>query len=275
MSFLHQAKDDTTGDVYRWVSAGLDWTGASYPGPNSPVPSSISVYGSPAASGSSTWASTLAGSPLSGANNPTLSDGAYITNAIGQTLKIQSEDGDPLLLTSKDASVDNAGNVDIYPGLSLGVAGATATIRGGNSSTDGGDLVCTSGAGSTSSGDTRIGTGSASGQSGSVIITTAIAGLAGGVQITPATSSTGNGPNVNIEAGDSVAGGTTAGSLLLAAGSGPTGGNVDLTPGNGATKGKLRIIIPGGPTYLWPETDGSAGDVLKTDGAGNLYWEAP
>lgn len=45
MPYLMQALDDTDSTVHRWVSDSLDWPGNDYSGPNSPVASSVAVYG--------------------------------------------------------------------------------------------------------------------------------------------------------------------------------------------------------------------------------------
>jgi hypothetical protein len=64
-------------------------------------------------------------------------------------------------------------------------------------------------------------------------------------------------------------------------GQGGAGAYIRIPEDRDSGTGGIRIFAPAGIPgnnsidFVIPADEGSAGDVLKTDGAGNLYWEAP
>ncbi len=128
---------------------------------------------------------------------------------------------------------DTGGTVNIYAG------GNNGGLDNGDPVAGGGDINLTSGYGGDNSGTFA---GSSGGPAGDITI-------AGGV-----------------------------GGDALTDGSGGRGGHVTIVPGAGGagagagSTGPLGDLILGHASHIWPETDGSAGQALTTDGGGNLQF---
>ena len=96
---------------------------------------------------------------------------------------------------------------------------------------------------------------------------------AGDVELFSGTSATDEGGFIHIIAGDGGDGATfgIGGEILITAGSSTSnqpGGDIVITPGTSAGPNG-NIILDG---LNWPQADGTADYVLKTDGAGQLSW---
>ncbi len=146
----------------------------------------------------------------------------------------------------------------------LGPAGLSAQSNNNNAG-DSGDVTLVSGnAPLNSSGDVLISTGTAGSGSGTVRIKTgdSSAAAAGNIIIQPGSSGAGPNPFVSVIA-DSVSVSGTVGNeasfSLYSSGGQPTTFTTD--PSASAQ------------TYTLPPSDGTAGQVLSTDGSGNLSWE--
>lgn len=81
---------------------------------------------------------------------------------------------------------------------------------------------------------------------------------------------------VRLIAGNSSGEEAKGASVELSAGTGDEGGDVELAPGlGGTTNGRVKIFLPSGGIITFPDDVGAAGQVLSTDGAGNLSWITP
>lgn len=131
------------------------------------------------------------------------------------------------------------------------------------------------------------------------------AGNAGDVALDPGDSTAGNGGSVVAAGGD---GSVDGGDINLSGGTGTAGdgGDINLTPGSGGTnQGVVNVLPPAGGTapelrlfedaasgtdyvalkapaalaaswtFTFPVDDGTPGQVLQTDGAGNTSWVNP
>jgi len=148
-----------------------------------------------------------------------------------------------------------AGDSDA-PVVSPGLSGYVE-IRGGNVSTAGGGAA----------GRVRLlggNTTSGSAAGGDVILTsgTGFGGFASGaIQIATAGSNgAGDSASVSIDTGDALTSG------------GSNSGHITLTTGN-ANGNQGDIILDAGTALTWPTADGTAGQAMVTDGAGNLSFD--
>lgn len=91
----------------------------------------------------------------------------------------------------------------------------------------------------------------------------------GSVTLNAGAGSNTAGGNVNITAGSSIAG--TAGGVTISCGSGLLGTGVRLVSSQASvTVNGSDITLNAGAALNWPHADGTSGQVITTDGAGNL-----
>lgn len=154
-----------------------------------------------------------------------------------------------------------------------GVTSGTASLYTGVATTASGSIFIQPGDAGTNPGGVTVRGGNATGSGNG-----GLAQLLGGQG-----AGTGDGADVSVTGGaalgsgdggraDLVAGaGATGGSVLVAGANGSVvGGDVLVRAGNGPTPGDLIFQGGGGTQLIWPPADGAAGEVLATDGLGNL-----
>jgi len=159
-----------------------------------------------------------------------------------------------------------------------GLMGGFADLRAGDGVTaDGGDMSVSAGAGATVGGSLALaaGDGPAGGGSASLL---AGNGSGGGNITVSAGTGVSLGGTVTISAGDDTGTSGDAGTIFLTPGSATNGaglgdgGSLVLSVGLASGSGSNGSLIFDYAT--WPAADGSSGQVLTTDGAGNLNWGA-
>jgi len=236
----------------------------------------------------------------SGADNDTINTAvaAGATNAAGTPLTM-SADGGSLITSSAGLSGEDGGVISLTSGAGegVGIGGAvTATGGAGGASGAGGALTLIAGAGGSTSGAGGAVTITAGGAAGST------GGAGGAVAITGGAGNVTKGGDASICGGDGV--GVDGGDATLCGGDSDTGagGSIILQPGSGATDGTISVsagtsatemrfydvaadnyvgfraadVLSADTSFVWPTADGSAsGDVLITDGSGNLSFASP
>ncbi len=220
-------------------------------------------------------ASTGGGAQLSGGSGAT---GGAVTVTAGAS---SSGSGPDTIVTGGEGSTIG-GDTRINGGRGLGSGGGEVRVLGGLGATSGGLASFTGGQGLAGPGGaaTIVGGQAAAGSGGASSMTggQGLAGSGGGVSMI-AGAGTGSGADALVQSADSATG--SAGDVNLTggeatAGSGD-GGNIILTPGtsSGGDGGTVAFVMPGSSTYIWPAADGSASDVLSTNGSGVMTWVAP
>lgn len=214
-------------------------------------------------------------------------------------------DPDNIEIRAADSATGTGGSISAIAGASTGGAGlggnvlistgaggndnsGTLTLRGADAVTlgVGGDVTVQAGtaAGNRRGGKLDLLAGNTTGSSvngGDVTIT------AGG------NTSNGGGGNIAVTAGIGTGGSNAGGNITLKPGTGPIPGTINVLGHSTAAATELRFYeasINGSawvgfkardnltnPSVTWnlPDGDGSGGDVIVTDGAGNLSWVTP
>jgi len=174
-----------------------------------------------------------------------------------------------IVLTGGDSDTSTAGNITLTGGtgnLAGSVGGSISGQAGDGGSSTPGTVEWVSGS--------RTGT---AGDGGRVLLQTGngfLTGTGGALELTSGNGgATGNGGTITLLSGD---GGSTSGSS----------GDIVLQPGAVTLGSRGSVLLYGKEIYLspdvtinlayatWPRYDGTAGDQLVTDGAGNLIWQA-
>lgn len=203
---------------------------------------------------SQSLSTTLANGPTTGPNPIVVTAGGQINSDIGVPLNIFATGanlglaGDGVGISAVNGAMSlhtSAGaGIDIVAGeVGFGLAPLnlkTANTGGGTSS---GAITCKTGdvASTGQSGEANFGSGdTVSGQSG----------------------------DVALVSGDSVSG--DSGDIVVETGSAPGGVRGTIRLG-----GRTMTLVVGAATYVMPATDGTTGQVLSTDGSGNLSWITP
>lgn len=186
-----------------------------------------------------------------------------------------------------------SGFVNIQSGLA-DVETGRVTLKSGNSGVGAGvdvttgDVFVASGnvdltaSGNTSSGDVSVRSGdNPTGDTGSVVVEAGISAANGGGIAINGGDGVGSGGGINIQSGDAsgvdgavgtidIVGGTASGG-----GGSSQGGSVRLIVGEGDIRGRVIFQVAPGVFLRFPEDDGTPGQVLSTDGSGNLSWITP
>lgn len=211
--------------------------------------------------GSQTLEDTLEEGNTTGSLPILVSENSYLGSEEGQPLTIAAStdlalaaNGGMFLNTLSGGAVNiHAGGSDSSPLADLIMH--TADVGGGANS---GRVFCKSGDATLSgiSGEVQVVSGdTVSGNSGEFI--------AGSGE-----SSSGVSGNVLLASGDSTTG--DSGDLIVRTGAAPGGTRGELTIG-----GRILTLEVDGTEYRLPAVDGTAGQVLSTDGNGNLSWITP
>jgi len=140
--------------------------------------------------------------------------------------------GGPLSLSAGDGSVGDGGDLSVIAGNGVSIGGDVAVVAGDGATA--GSLALTAGTGASLGGPVSLAGGDNTGTSGD----------GGTITVTP-------------------------GSATHASGIGD-GGSLVLSKGTAAGSGSDGSIVIDYAT--WPAADGTSGQVLSTDGAGNLSW---
>jgi hypothetical protein len=148
---------------------------------------------------------------------------------------------------------------------------------GSNGTTAGSDFAVFAGHSTTtgSGGSVSLFAGASSGGVGGNILQIAGSSVSGGnVLISAGNGTSGTGGNISITAG--IAGTGMSGSINIQDGSGAINGSGIrlISSTSRITVNKGDITINAGDPLLWPHSDGSPGQVMVTDGAGNLSFSS-
>lgn len=153
------------------------------------------------------------------------------------------------------------GNLEIKAGsgLSNALGGSLSIEAGSAQNANAGNLTIKSGGisgGTGRSGDILIQAGSSVGQPG------------GDILITGSNSISANSGNIYIRTPQNLT--NAGGDIEIATGGGSVGGDLRLIAGREPLSTPGKITLQTGDLFVWPDQDGTANQVLKTDGNGNL-----
>ena len=227
--------------------------------------------GTAVASGDSSVMSIVGGAGISVAisNTPDV----ITISASGGAISDRIQDADNNTFVETDFGGADSNHLRLQTGVNLGNGGEMSFVTsGGAVGSNGGDIVMESGKGGFHDGGPGPGYGGnivvTAGDGGDADTGSQVAESGGDIFITAGNGgyayAVGNGGHVTISGGDQ-------GSPVLY-GNTANGGDVKLVPGTGGViNGFVELGLA---SHKWPNTDGSGGEVLTTDGAGNLSFAA-